>query len=89
MSDIDSMRLSMGIRHDWQKMIAEVRAMYQCLYGRRLTDYKLGDLMEVGHETIAILSVRGEPRHTAGELLKSLHASLLRQKRCKGDMQRA
>lgn len=67
-------------RHDWQKMIAEVRAMYESLYGRILTNYKLGLLMDgIGHETVAILSKRGEPRHAAGEFLKALHAHLLSQ----------
>lgn len=68
-------------RHDWQKMIAEVSAMYQAINGKRLTDYRLGEWLEIGHESAAILRDRGEPRATASELLKAKHAELSAQLR--------
>ncbi len=76
MSDIDQMRMSLGERRDWQKIIREVSEMYQTVNGRELTDYKLGDLIEMRRESVEILRVRGEPRVTPANLLLKLHADL-------------
>ncbi len=75
-SDIDQMRMSLGERRDWQKIIREVSAMYQIVNGRELTDYKLGDLIEMRRESVEILRVRGEPRVTPANLLLKLHTDL-------------
>jgi hypothetical protein len=64
-------------RQDWQRIIAEIKTAHEAVYGRRLTNYKLGEMVGLDHSQVEWLETHSgaEPRYYAGARLLLVLAS--------------
>lgn len=62
-------------RHDWQNIIAEIKAGYIDRHGRSLTNGKLGASVGLDHSSIRHLEQHADaqPKHHEGERLLEMH----------------
>lgn len=64
-------------RHNWPRIIADIKEAHERTYGRRLSSYKLGEMVGLDHSQIEWLETHAdaEPRHYAGARLLLVLAS--------------
>lgn len=63
------------VRHDWQRIIAEIKSAYEKRHGRKLSDHKLGLMVGIDGSSIERLQSvdDAQPKHHTGELLLAIH----------------
>ena len=64
------------VKHDWPKIIAEIKAGYKAREGKELTDYKLALIVGADNTSIYRLKkVKGaQPLHHLGQCILALHS---------------
>lgn len=66
-------------RHDWARIIAEIKAGYLARTGKELSDHKLGLMVHLDATSITNLRrPESQPKHYPGELLLALRSEYSR-----------